>query len=185
MENIDKKKYLFIDIRKSDEIYSNRLEHSEEYGLYFFPMNTIKFNQIEIIEHLRYVDEIYIVCKSARRAQYIKNKYFADYPNIRVNEDIQFSQLKHGINNVNINGNNIILNVIGSNSFNLYSIMRIIQIILGSLILILGGYTYNKIRNKKIEKRPLIVLLLFGLMALFNGLTSTCSMSYILNDYLN
>ena len=77
------------------------------------------------------------------------------------------------------------VNVIGPNTFNLYSIMRIIQIILGTLILVLGGYTYKQIKDKKINKIPLLVLMLFGLMALINGLTSTCTMSLLLQDYLN
>lgn len=182
---MNKKKYLFIDIRKSDEIYSNRLEKSEKYELYFFPMNTIRFNRYQIIEHLNYFDEIYLICGSANRAQYIKDKYFSEYTRIKVNEDIQFSKLKQGLNKVNLNNNIIKLIVVGSNSFNLYSITRIIQIILGTLILILGGYTYNKIKKKNIEKRPLIILLIFGLMALINGLTSTCTLSIILKDYLN
>jgi hypothetical protein len=38
---------------------------------------------------------------------------------------------------------------------------------------------------KKINTVPLIVLVLFGMMALYNGLTSTCSMSILLEDYLN
>lgn len=182
---MNKKKYLFIDIRKSDEVYSNRLESSEDYGMYFFPMNTIQFNREEIIEHLKYVDEIYLVCRSANRSQYVKDRYFSEYPRIKVNEELQFSNLKHGLNEVMLNDELLHLNVVGSNSFNLYSIMRIIQLMLGSLILGLGGYTYIKIRKKGVETRPLIVLLLFGLMALINGLTSTCTMSLLLQDYLN
>lgn len=50
-----KKQNLFIDIRKSDEVFSNRLEQSDEYGLYFFPMNMIRFNKEEIIKHLNYL----------------------------------------------------------------------------------------------------------------------------------
>jgi hypothetical protein len=64
--------------------------------------------------------------------------------------------------------------------------MRIIQTLLGSLILILGGYTYYELSKfKKINKIPLIILMLFGLMALINGLTSTCTLSFLLKDYLN
>lgn len=182
---MNKKKFLFIDIRKSDEIYSNRLENSDDYGLYFFPMNTIQFNREEIIEHLKYVDEIYLVCRSANRSQYVKDRYFSEYPRIKVSEALQFSNLNHGLNEVVIGNQTLSLNVVGSNSFNLYSIMRIIQLMLGSLILGLGGYTYMKIKNKGVDTRPLIVLLLFGLMAVINGLTSTCTMSLLLQDYLN
>jgi len=65
-------KYLFIDIRKSDEVYSKRFDQSSHYGFYNIPMNMIRFNQQNIIDHLDYVNEIYIVCQSAKRSQFIK-----------------------------------------------------------------------------------------------------------------
>jgi hypothetical protein len=51
-----------------------------------------------------------------------------------------------------------------------------------------GGYTYMQVKKEKIKKintLPLIILMLFGTMALYNGLTSTCSMSILFKDYLN
>lgn len=63
--------------------------------------------------------------------------------------------------------------------------MRIVQLMLGTLILILGGYTYDKIKHKKVNLIPLTILLLFGLMAFINGITSTCTLSQILIDYFN
>ena len=68
-------KYLFIDIRKSDEVYSKHFSPSNEYKFYNIPMNMIRFNSQTIINHLEYNDEIYIVCESANRSQFIKNKY--------------------------------------------------------------------------------------------------------------
>jgi hypothetical protein len=38
---------------------------------------------------------------------------------------------------------------------------------------------------KKINILPLVVLVAFGSMALYNGLTSTCSISILLEEYLN
>jgi rhodanese-related sulfurtransferase len=64
-------KYLFIDIRKSDEAYSKHFDQSQEYSFYNIPMNMIRFNAMTIINHLEYVDEIYIVCQSAKRSQFI------------------------------------------------------------------------------------------------------------------
>jgi len=101
-----------------------------------------------------------------------------------------FVHLKNGLNNVALDNNTTIrINIVGSNSFNFYNVMRIIQTFLGSLIILLGGYTYIQLRNEKLLNRvngfPLIVLLLFGSMAVYNGLTSTCSMSILLQDYLN
>jgi hypothetical protein len=183
-------KYLFIDIRKSDEVYSKHFDQSHEYSFYNIPMNMIRFNAQTIINHLEYVDEIYIVCQSASRSQFIKNKYFKDYKRIKVNEKLQFANLKYGSNNVSLNKNtNIKINIVGSNSFNFYSVMRIIQTIMGIIMLSVGIYIYIQLSKanllKKINILPLIVLVLFGSMALYNGLTSTCSMSILLEDYLN
>jgi hypothetical protein len=48
---------------------------------------------------------------------------------------------------------------------------------------------YIEIRKEKIGKKmnviPLFVLMALGGMALYNGLTSTCSISKLLEDYLN
>lgn len=181
-------KYLFIDIRRSDEVFANRFGESNEYSVYNIPMNMIKFNQKTIIKHLEYIDEIYIVCRSAQRSQFIKDKYFSEHPKIKVNPDLQFLHLQHGTNTIKLNNDNITINIIGSNSFNLYNIMRIVQILLGTVILTLGGYTYYQIKNNKSNKintLPLVVLLLFGLMALINGVTATCTLSKILVNYLN
>ena len=117
------------------------------------------------------------MCQSANRSQFIKNKYFSDYERIKVNKNLQFSTLKHGLNNVSLDGD-IKINIIGSNSFNFYSIMRITQTIMGIIMLSVGLYSRK-------EKIPWIILVAFGSMALFNGLTSTCSISILLEDYLN
>jgi len=183
-------KYLFIDIRKSDEVYSKHFDQSQEYSFYNIPMNMIRFNADTIINHLEYVDEIYIVCQSANRSQFIKNKYFNDYARIKVNQKLQFSSLKYGSNNVSIDGNtDMRINIVGSNSFNFYSVMRIIQTIMGIIMLSVGIYIYIQLRKenllKKINILPLIVLVAFGSMVLYNGLTSTCSISILLEDYLN
>ena len=183
-------KYLFIDIRKSDEVYSKYFDQSQEYSFYNIPMNMIRFNAQTIINHLEYFDEIYIVCQSANRSQFIKNKYFNDHKRIKVSQNLQFSKLNYGTNKVSLNENtDMIINIIGSNSFNFYNVMRIIQTIMGIIIILAGGYTYIQLRKEKLLKRinvlPLIVLMLFGIMALYNGLTSTCSISILLKDYLN
>jgi hypothetical protein len=183
-------KYLFIDIRKSDEVYSKHFAQSQEYSFYNIPMNMIRFNAQTIINHLEYFDEIYIVCESAKRSQFIKNKYFNDYKRIKVSKNLQFANLHYGSNTVSLNKNtDMIINIVGSNSFNFYSIMRIIQTIMGIIMLSVGIYIYIQLRKenllKKISILPLIILIAFGSMALYNGLTSTCSMSILLEDYLN
>lgn len=183
-------KYLFIDIRKSDEVYAKHFDQSQEYSFYNIPMNMIRFNAQTIIDHLEYVDEIYIVCQSSNRSQFIKDKYFNDYNRIKVNQNLQFSNLEHGSNNVSLDKNtNMRINIIGSNSFNFYSVMRIIQTIMGIVMLSVGAYMYIQLREERLLKKinilPLIILVLFGIMALYNGLTSTCSISILLENYLN
>jgi len=183
-------KFLFIDIRKSDEVYSKHFDQSKDYSFYNIPMNMIRFNASTIINHLDYFDEIYIVCQSANRSKFIKDKYFSNYEKIKVSKNLQFVNLKHGLNNVSINEKTTMtINIVGSNSFNFYNIMRILQTILGLIMILVGGYTYIQLRNEKLLKKfnilPLIILVAFGSMALYNGLTSTCSISILLEDYLN
>ena len=76
-------KYLFIDIRKSDEVYSKHFDLSQDYSFYNIPMNMIRFNSQTIINHIEYYDEIYIVCQSASRSKFIKDKYFNQYEKIK------------------------------------------------------------------------------------------------------
>lgn len=177
--------YLFIDIRKSDEVYDKHFEYSKEYKLYTIPMNMIKFNKQNIINHLKYIDEIYIICNSGMRSKFIKNKYFKEYDKIKVNNELQFNNFDKGTNKIKLNYDTIELNV-KVNGYNYYSIMRIIQTMMGILILSLGGYTLYEIsKYKRINMIPLIILIIFGLMALINGLTSTCTLSEIFKNYLN
>lgn len=182
-------KYLFIDIRKSDEVYSKHFDQSSEYSFYNIPMNMIRFNAETIIKHLEYVDEIYIVCQSANRSNFIKNKYFSNYEKIKVNENLQFSNLNHGANTVSLNKNTEMkINIIGSNSFNFYNVMRITQTVMGTMMILIGLYIYMQLQRESAMKKisvPVFILVAFGSMVLFNGLTSTCSLSILLEDYLN
>jgi hypothetical protein len=183
-------KYLFIDIRKSDEVYSKHFDNSDNYSFYNIPMNMIRFNVKTIINHLKYYDEIYIVCYSSNRSQFIKNKYFLDYDNIIVSKNLQFINLNHGMNIVSLNKNvNINVNIIGSNSFNFYNVMRIIQTLLGLIMLSIGFYIYTTLQKQnllhKINSISLIILIIFGGVALFNGITSTCSISILFQNFLN
>lgn len=182
-------KYLFIDIRKSDQAYAKRFGHSPDYDFYNIPMNMIRFNAQTIIGHLDYVDEIYIVCQSANLSQFVKNKYFNDYTKIKVSKELQFSNLNHGLNDISLNGATMKIKVVGSNSFNFYSVMRLIQAITGLVMLSVGTLMYIQLKNSKLLNKisvlPLIILVLFGGMALYNGLTSTCSISILLQEHLN
>ena len=84
--------------------------------------------------------------------------------------------------------NDMRINIVGSNSFNFYNVMRIIQTIMGIVMLSIGMYIYIRLNKEKMLNKiilPLIILVAFGSMALYNGLTSTCSLSILLEDYLN
>ena len=182
-------KYLFIDIRKSDEVYTKHFDQSQEYSFYNIPMNMIRFNAQTIINHLEYVDEIYIVCQSAIRSQFIKDKYFKNHKRIKVNQNFQFSNLNYGLNNVSLNENtDMKINIVGSNSFNFYNVMRITQTIFGIIMISIGVYMYLQLKNANVLKKLILFplgLLVVGSMALFNGLTSTCFLSILLENYLN
>jgi hypothetical protein len=107
-----------------------------------------------------------------------------------VSQSLQFSNLHHGSNNVSLNETtDMKINIVGSNSFNFYNVMRIIQTILGIIMILVGAYMYMQLRKENLLKRvsvlPLVILVAFGSMALYNGLTSTCSLSILLKDYLN
>ena len=105
-----------------------------------------------------------------------------------MSQDVQFSKLNHGPNKVSLHGKELNINVVGSNSFNFYNVMRIQQTIMGILMLLIGVYIYFQVRKEKVVGKlttPLLLLALFGTGALYNGLTSTCTLSTVLVDYLN
>jgi rhodanese-related sulfurtransferase len=178
---------LLIDIRRDSEVFNKRIdtERLVGAGLYVIPMNMIRFNRDTIIQHLKWVTEIYLVCDTGRRSAYIKAKYFADIPAIKVSPELQFSKFQHGINNVSIhNGSNLTIPVIGNTG--IYSLTRLIQIMMGTVIGLSACIAlYNLDRKCVISRYALIVVLLFAGMALFNGLTDTCTLSMLLRDYLN
>ena len=186
-------KYLFIDIRKSDEAYSKHFDQSKEYRFYNIPMNMIRFNAENIIQHLEYVDEIYIVCQSAARSNFIKNKYFKKYDKIKVSNNLQFAHLNHGMNTVYLDENKkgqqgLNINIVGSNSFNFYNVMRITQTIMGTIMILIGLYIYTQLQKDGAMNKirvPLFILVAFGSMVIFNGITSTCSLSILLENELN
>ena len=134
-------KYLFIDIRKSDSVYNKQFIKDDNYSYYNIPMNMMRFNKEKIIQHLKYYDLIYLVCESEKQSKFIKNKYFNEHEKIKVSKELQFSRLLDGKNEINLNNNIVKVFISDKKSFNLYSLTRIIQIILGTLILTLGGYT--------------------------------------------
>ena len=178
---------ILIDIRRDSEVYNKRIDTSQfrDAGLYVIPMNMIRFNRETIVQHLKWVKEIYLVCDTGRRSTYIKNKYFADIPAIKVDPALQFTHLQAGTNKVTM-ANGVTLNIPVIGDMGIYSLTRLIQIMLGTVIGLAAAVAlYNLDRKCVISRYALIVILVFALMALFNGVTDTCTLSMILRDYLN
>lgn len=176
---------IFVDIRSSDEVMTKRFDGSKMTNYYNIPSNMIRFNQQVIINHLQYVDTIYLVCSTSRRSQFIKDKYFPHNNRIKVDKQLQFSNFpnNHGKLNITLdNGKVEQVWITGTFNYNLYNLTRIIQILLGLIMFICGLLLWNK---KKISIAIKVMLLLFGLMALFNGLTNTCTISVLFRNLLN
>lgn len=182
---------IFIDIRSDSEVFNKHINTEQlansNYSVYVIPMNMIRFNVETIVNHLQWVKNIYLVCDTGRRSQYIKNKYFASNPNIMVDTKLQFTYLQEGINTVTLTDNKTTFTIPVITQSGLYSIMRIIQIIYGVIFISCISYLLFVLRNSKckITRIPVYITLAVALMALFNGLTNTCSVSMLLRDYLN
>jgi rhodanese-related sulfurtransferase len=178
-------KFILIDIRNSDEVLFKHFDSNKMNNFYNIPANMIRFNKKVILSHLDYVDLIYLVCNSSKRSQFIKNKYFSDEPRVVVDELLQFQNFnKSGEYNLVLKNNkNIKVFINGTFKYNFYNLTRIIQTILGSIMIIVGLYL---LKNKKCNTNiPLYILLLFGINALINGLTNTCTISLVFKNLLN
>jgi hypothetical protein len=175
----------FIDIRRSDEVMTKRFDGSKMNNFYNIPANHIRFNREIILNHLEYFDRIYLVCASANRSQMIKDKYFPNDNRIMVSKDISFNNFP------NIKGEHIIelgdskvdkVWITGTFAFNLYNMTRIMQIIVGMIMLVCSVVLL------RITQVPIIVkIVLFGMgtVSLYSGITSSCFMAKMLKDVLN
>lgn len=191
----DDYKVIIVDIRNSDEVLSKHLDDKIMTNFYNIPMNMIRFNKNNILSHLQWVDDIYIMCHSSARSQFIKNKYFINEDRIKVNSNLQFNKFKNpGIYSVAVDDNNIVkVHIAGTFSYNIYNLTRLIQIMLGTIMVLCSTYIlYNgkchksaKISVKISVKISLYIILIMGLMAFINGVTNTCTISLLLRDYLN
>lgn len=182
--NNHKNNVIFIDIRNSDEVFTKHFDGTKMTNFYNIPMNMIRFNKNVILQHLDYVEQIYIVCTTGLRSQFIKNKYFNNEHRVKVDDAIQFNKFnsakKYTIPN---NNKPIDVWVDGTFYYNIYNITRIIQIFLGTVVLLNTLYLFKYAKCK--TTIPLYILGGFSLMALFNGLTNTCTISILLRDVLN
>lgn len=103
-------------------------------------MNMIRFNRQNIINHLQWADKIFIVCNSGRRSKFIKDKYFADQPSIIYDKLLQFNNFNSAANkiSVQVGGETISFNIpiAYATDKHIYSITRLVQIMLGMVIIL-------------------------------------------------
>lgn len=175
--------YILVDIRNSDDVFSKRFDGSKMTNFYNIPMNMIRFNKQSLESHLKYVDKIFIVCQSGKRSEFIKQKYFSNNDNVIVEDALKFKNFtRPGDHTVKLaDGTEITVHITGTFAFNLYNLTRIIQIMLGCIMIINSLLLWNN--NNLIA--PLVILFLFGCMAVYNAITNTCTLSMLLKDMLN
>lgn len=187
LSSVTEPQLIFIDIRRDSEVFNKHIDTAnfKDGGLYVIPMNMIRFNRDTIIAHLKWVKEIYLVCDTGRRSAYIKAKYFANVPGVKVAPELQFSRFSMGNNKIQLTDGRVInIPVVGDQG--IYSLTRLIQIMLGTVIGISALVAlYNLDKKCVVTRYALIIILLVALMALFNGLTDTCTLRMLLRDYLN
>jgi hypothetical protein len=185
------KDFILIDIRNDSEVFNKHIDTTQianqNYTVYNIPMNMIQFNVVTIVNHLNWVKKIFLVCDTGRRSQYIKNKYFSTVPNIVVDTNLQMTHLQPGMNTITLTDNSASFVIPVKTQQGIYSIMRIIQIMYGVIFISCLGYVFYSLKSSKcsVSRIPLYIGLLIASMALFNGLTNTCTMSMLLRDYLN
>jgi len=174
---------LYIDIRSSDEVLALRFDPKYMDNYYNIPMNMIRFNREVILKHLEYVDKVYIVCNSGNRSSFIKDKYFKDEPRIVVDKALSFKDFKLGQQNIKLeNGNEVTIWTTGNKAFNMYNMTRVVQVILGTVMLLCGLLL---IKNKNVHLGLKIVLVGMGGVALYSGITRSCFMSLVLKNVMN
>jgi rhodanese-related sulfurtransferase len=188
-----KVKSFFIDIRKSDEVFATRFTNDIPHLC--IPANMIRFNLQFLRDFVKSKPDtiFYLVCYSSNRSSFIYNKYFANdeiLKNIKVSNLIQFKYLQFFTNQENITKESeLIRNELGylptviNKGYNFYSLTRVLQTILGLLLIITSLLLWNKCNKKR--KWVLWLVLIMGVNALFNGLTSTCTISKLFMNYLN
>lgn len=186
---------LFIDIRKSDEVYEKHFNDTINYIC--IPSNMIRFNLLFIknIVNLNKDKKIYLVCSSGFRSKFIYDKYFAKdniLKKIIVNKNIQFNNFEtictNGIGQLHSKYDSIIekelnfLPTFKQKGYNYYNLTRILQTILGTVLIFIALLLWSKCNH---NKWILWVALIMGINSLINGLTSTCTISKIFINKLN
>jgi rhodanese-related sulfurtransferase len=185
--------HFFIDIRKSDEVFATHF--TDDIPHICIPSNMIRFNLQFLRDFIKSKSDtmFYLVCHSSNRSSFIYNKYFANdkiLKNIKVSKNIQFNELQFLTSkNIITKSSNAIMQELGylptiiNKGYNFYNLTRVLQTILGLLLILVSILLWNKCNKKR--QWVLWVSLIMGFNALFNGLTSTCTISKVFMNYLN
>lgn len=173
----------FIDIRNSDEVLDKQFD-PVYHRFINIPANHIRFNLEFIRSIVRSGDYsiIYLVCNSGRRSAMIYNKYFANDPDlsmITVNPSVSFKYFGKVGTITNISDENnlrIYTTSQAKSSFNLYNITRVIQLLIGTIMIIIGLYIVGL--SKCICNAPIgWILITVGLFTLYSGISGLCVLS--------
>jgi hypothetical protein len=180
-------RFLILDIRKADELHQKRLVSTNDYDVLNIPMEVIRFNVKYLLELLSNYEIMYIVCQTGNRSKFIKDKYFGNYTNVLVSPNLSSSVLNYGKNNIILEDRTRTILLEGKPGFNLYNMTRVVQLILGTTILLCSGFIYYKLKAEKckISLVLFLVLWIFALNALYSSLFNYCGLSKLLMDYMN
>jgi len=154
---------LLLDIRNQDEIDSVKYNNHNSIRTYkmvlYIPSNIIKYNLEFLFEYFKQYDNVHIICRSGTRSKKIKDKYFMKHENVLVNSkhfdtlEPEYIQKTPGIH---------------------LSLVRKIQIISGSIILVLFAllFFHNNVKY---------MFAVFGLVMIYVGVSGNCFMASILS----
>ena len=156
---------LLLDIRNQDEIdtvmynNNNNNNNNKTYKMVLYiPANNIKYNLDFLSQHFKEYDNVHIICRSGTRSKKIKDKYFMKHDNVSVASK-HFDTLE----------NEYVQKFPGIH----LSLVRKIQIISGSIIVLLFGllFFHNNVKY---------IFLLFGFVMIYVGISGNCFMASIL-----
>jgi len=154
---------LLLDIRNQDEIDSVKYNNHNSIRTYkmvlYIPSNIIKYNLEFLFEYFKQYNNVHIICRSGTRSKKIKDKYFMKHENVLVNSkhfdtlEPEYIQKTPGIH---------------------LSLVRKIQIISGSIILVLFAllFFHNNVKY---------MFAVFGLVMIYVGVSGNCFMASILS----
>lgn len=170
---------LFIDVRNHDEVIAHQFDDNYHISLNI-PADMIKFN-LEILRNIvrsKQYKNIYVVCRSATRSGKVHAKYFANdniLSKIKYSESLKFNNFNNStkyINDLDLN-----IHTVRSNNSPPISMIRIVQMLLGTILLLSGSFILYSCEKFKPLKYFMIAV---GLFALYSGITGSCILSKIL-----